>query len=214
MGGEPIWRTVDEVDRLLRGDRTGVGDRLTKYFAGFDLAGKTVVDLGCNIGFYSYFAAIKGARRVVGLEESPELVALGRRIGHDYQIADLELRVADFLAGPPQEKFDLALMIDVIGNNRVAKGRVGKMLDALAGFGAAESIVTLRPVFDIRAHLGTKPDRLTDRYPAQRIRRGKLYLLEHIEETYADVWAVSLLSGEDKRRSQAKEMLLLTRKGR
>ena len=47
---------------------------------GGSLAGKTVVDVGCNCGFWSLQARLAGADRVLGIEASPENVEQARLI--------------------------------------------------------------------------------------------------------------------------------------
>jgi SAM-dependent methyltransferase len=46
-------------------------DMLDRHGFPADLAGKTVLDVGCNAGFYSFVAKIRGARHVLGLEVLP-----------------------------------------------------------------------------------------------------------------------------------------------
>src|SRR5437763_11625080 len=43
-----------------------------------DLTGKTVLDIGCNAGFYSLAMARRGAARVVGIDSDPAYLAQAR----------------------------------------------------------------------------------------------------------------------------------------
>jgi tRNA (mo5U34)-methyltransferase len=67
--------------------------------AGFprDLSGKSVLDIGCNAGFYSTWAWLRGARRVVGIDRSPHYIdqALLVREVLGLTSAEIEFRVAD-----------------------------------------------------------------------------------------------------------------------
>jgi SAM-dependent methyltransferase len=60
-----------------------------------DLAGRSVIDLACGEGTYSRKLMQRGARRVVGVDISAEMIALARRaeaavpIGIEYVIADV-----------------------------------------------------------------------------------------------------------------------------
>ncbi len=58
------------------------------------LAGKTVLDIGCNAGFYSTVAKLRGASSVLGLDQQPHYIAQAHLI-REILGADIELRVAD-----------------------------------------------------------------------------------------------------------------------
>ena len=40
-----------------------------------DISGKTVLDVGCNLGFFCGYAAFQGAASVVGIDKNPEFIA-------------------------------------------------------------------------------------------------------------------------------------------
>ncbi len=73
-----------------------------------DLSGRSVVDLACGEGIYSRKLLRRGAARVVGVDISPEMIALARReeeaapLGVEYVCSD----VATVELG---ERFDVAL---------------------------------------------------------------------------------------------------------
>lgn len=78
------------------------------------LDGKSVLDIGCALGYFSFEAEKRGAARVVGTELKPARLrqanllkgALGSRV---------EFRAEDLLAAPePAERFDLVLALNVI----------------------------------------------------------------------------------------------------
>ena len=72
----------------LNGIRTAPGHFLGDYpadkFARFahllpgDLTGKTVLDIGCNAGFYSFEMRRRGAARVVGIDADERYLAQAR----------------------------------------------------------------------------------------------------------------------------------------
>jgi len=188
------------------------GDRLTPRFRSMDFRDKRVVDLGCNIGYYSFLAGQLGARRVLGLDVGRGVVKVGAGLGRRHGAASVELRVADFLAMEPPETFDVALMIDVIGDNRVRNGRAGKMFDALARFAAPVSVVAIRPVFYVEEHMGVSPGRLRGRYPEAFLDQGRLLFLEWVKAEYGRVWDIQGLTDHDDEQSVAKQMLRFTRK--
>lgn len=60
---------------------------LDRYGFPHDLTGKTVLDIGCNAGFYALAARIRGASSVLGIDEVPHCLEQGRLI---QQILGLE----------------------------------------------------------------------------------------------------------------------------
>jgi SAM-dependent methyltransferase len=49
-------------------------DSLDRFGFPKDLTGKTVLDIGCNAGFYSFAAKLRGARSVLGVDPFPHCV--------------------------------------------------------------------------------------------------------------------------------------------
>lgn len=80
-----------------------------------DLSGLSVLDIGCNAGFYSFELKRRGAARVLGLDHSLDYLAQARfareQLGlHDVEFRQLEVYDVDQLAG---EQFDLVLFLGV-----------------------------------------------------------------------------------------------------
>lgn len=79
-----------------------------------DLRGKTVLDVGCNAGFYSLQMKSRGARRVVGIEPDKTYLAQARFAA---EITGLDI---DFLplsvyeVGDLRETFDIVLFLGVL----------------------------------------------------------------------------------------------------
>jgi tRNA (mo5U34)-methyltransferase len=78
-----------------------------------DLTGKSVIDIGCNAGFYSFEMKRRGARRVLGVDSSHEYLAqadfAAKILG-----ADLEFRrLSVYDVAQLQEQFDLVLFLGV-----------------------------------------------------------------------------------------------------
>jgi 2-polyprenyl-3-methyl-5-hydroxy-6-metoxy-1,4-benzoquinol methylase len=89
-------------------DRTNLAD----VFA-VDVAGRSVLDVGCYYGRYCYEAVQRGARRVVGLEPDGERWVVARRIadlhGGVYDVR--QTRVEDL---PAAERYDVVLLLNVL----------------------------------------------------------------------------------------------------
>src|SRR5690349_23181339 len=56
-----------------------------------DLSGKSVLDIGCNAGFYSLEMKRRGASRVVGIDSDPRYLAQAR-LAVEISGLDIELR--------------------------------------------------------------------------------------------------------------------------
>lgn len=79
-----------------------------------DVTGKDVLDVGCGSGVYSVDFAGRGARRVVGVDFSENMLALARREAEQHGIADrCEFVQADFLELDPHETFDISIAMGV-----------------------------------------------------------------------------------------------------
>jgi tRNA (mo5U34)-methyltransferase len=79
-----------------------------------DLRGKTVLDIGCNGGFYSIEMKRRGAARVVGIDSDPAYLEQAR-FAAEISGADIELRQLDvYDVGRLGEKFDVVLFMGVL----------------------------------------------------------------------------------------------------
>lgn len=78
-----------------------------------DLRGKTVLDIGCNAGFYSIEMKRRGADRVVGIDFD-DLYLNQARFAAEICGAEIEFqRLSVYDVGALQEKFDLVLFLGV-----------------------------------------------------------------------------------------------------
>lgn len=78
-----------------------------------DLSGKTVLDIGCNAGFYSIEMKKRGAERVVGIDSDKDYLAQAR-FAAEITGSDVEFKQLDvYDVGKLGEKFDLVLFLGV-----------------------------------------------------------------------------------------------------
>ena len=117
----PWFHNIQLADDLSTAPEHFLGDYPQLKFERFahalpkDLAGKTVLDIGCNAGFYSFEMKRRGAARVVGIDSDERYLAQARfvakALGHDgcefrklsvYDVAELG------------ERFDLAIFMGVL----------------------------------------------------------------------------------------------------
>lgn len=79
-----------------------------------DLSGKTVLDIGCNAGFYSIEMKRRGAARVVGIDHDPRYLAQAR-LAAEVNEVDVELHQLDvYHVAELGERFDIVLFMGVL----------------------------------------------------------------------------------------------------
>src|SRR5436305_6382772 len=79
-----------------------------------DLTGKSVLDIGCNAGFYAMEMKRRGAARVLGLDSKEEYLAQAR-FAADVNELDIEFRnLSVYEVGALGEKFDVVLFMGVL----------------------------------------------------------------------------------------------------
>jgi tRNA (mo5U34)-methyltransferase len=79
-----------------------------------DLTGRSVLDIGCNGGFYSIEMKRRGAARVVGIDSDERYLAQAR-FAAEISGADIDFRKLDIYdIGALGEKFDLVLFMGVL----------------------------------------------------------------------------------------------------
>ena len=79
-----------------------------------DLTGKTVLDVGCNAGFYAFEMKRRGAARVVAIDPDPRYLAQARLaaevLGHDIELVELDV----YRVGELGARFDLVIFMGVL----------------------------------------------------------------------------------------------------
>jgi tRNA (mo5U34)-methyltransferase len=79
-----------------------------------DLTGKTVLDIGCNGGFYSLEMKRRGATRVVGVDHDERYLAQAR-FAAEISGFDIEFRqMSVYDVGKLGEKFDVVIFMGVL----------------------------------------------------------------------------------------------------
>ncbi len=79
-----------------------------------DLTGKTVLDIGCNGGFYSIEMKKRGAERVVGIDHDPHYLAQAQ-FAAEVSKQKIEFRqLSVYQVGELGEKFDLVIFMGVL----------------------------------------------------------------------------------------------------
>ncbi len=196
-----VWRPVRDANGRLLAKGSGIGeDGLSEYLQGVSFSGKTVCDMGCNLGYFSFMAARDGATMVEGLDVDP-LVVEGAGILADMQgLANVRFRVADFTAETPETPFDMVLLVDFIGRGTIVKGRLDAVLAAAARFAAKEMLFTLRPIYACRDLDPRDEFGLPRIYGTHFVRDGRFFLLDYVASRLPDWEARMLTPGGDPAR--------------
>lgn len=79
-----------------------------------DLTGKTVLDVGCNAGFYAFEMKRRGAAEVVAIDSDPRYLAqaalAAEVLGHDIELHQLDV----YRVGELGRRFDLVIFMGVL----------------------------------------------------------------------------------------------------
>jgi len=145
-------RDVDELAQHSRyqnvelpgGVSTGGRDRSPTAHAILpaDLRGKTLLDVGCRVGYFCFEAVRRGAKRVVGLDHNAGALAQARELAKRLGM-DVEFRLANANRELPSEPFDYVLGLNVLHHLRdpiAALEQLGaitreRLVLEMAGFG-------------------------------------------------------------------------------
>jgi tRNA (mo5U34)-methyltransferase len=96
------------------GDYPSFKWRMFEHAIPADLTGKSVLDIGCNAGFYSLEMKRRGAARVVGIDSDPAYLAQAR-FAAEVRGVNIEFRELDvYDVAKLREKFDVVLFMGVL----------------------------------------------------------------------------------------------------
>lgn len=114
------WFHNMELAGVMTAPEHFLGDYPRVKFAGFasaipeDLTGKTVLDVGCNAGFYSFEMKRRGAARVVGIDTDERYLAQAR-LASELNGLEIELlQHSVYEVGALGERFDLVIFMGVL----------------------------------------------------------------------------------------------------
>jgi len=109
LGG--IWTAPDH----FLGDYPGDKFRRFAPHLPEDLSGKSVLDIGCNAGFYSMEMKRRGAARVVGIDSDDRYLAQARFAAETLGYDNIEFRnLSVYDVGALGEKFDVVVFMGVL----------------------------------------------------------------------------------------------------
>ncbi|EFL51552.1 Methyltransferase type 12 [Solidesulfovibrio fructosivorans JJ]] len=204
-----VWRPVYGPDGTLLAPGHGPGpDELESYIGNLDVVGKSVVDLGCNLGYFAFRAAWRGATRVLGCDVDPDVIRTARELARLHGLDNVDFSACDFLCGPPAAPpCEMAMLIDFIGRGVISKGRLESVAKAAAAWASKELFFTLRPAYRLD-DLPASPAELERLYPGH-VRGGHFHLADALAERLGPDWSPRRLTGSGR----VKAALLFTRVG-
>jgi tRNA (mo5U34)-methyltransferase len=107
LGG--VWTAPEH----FLGDYPNVKWRRFAHAVPADLRGRTVLDIGCNAGFYAIEMKRRGAERVVAIDSDPDYLAQARFAAEVSEV-EIEFReLSTYDVGALGERFDLVLFMGV-----------------------------------------------------------------------------------------------------
>jgi tRNA (mo5U34)-methyltransferase len=107
-------RGVETAPHHFLGDYPAVKWKLFQHAIPQDLSGRTVLDIGCNGGFYSIEMKRRGADRVVAVDTDERYLAQAR-FAADVAGVDIEFRTMSVYELPDlEERFDIVLFMGVL----------------------------------------------------------------------------------------------------
>ena len=106
-----LWTAPDH----FLGDYPGAKFRRFGPHLPADLSGKSVLDIGCNAGFYSMEMKRRGAERVVGVDSDERYLAQARFAAETLGYDNIEFRnLSVYDVGALGEKFDVVIFMGVL----------------------------------------------------------------------------------------------------
>ncbi|EHJ46866.1 hypothetical protein DFW101_0850 [Solidesulfovibrio carbinoliphilus subsp. oakridgensis] len=195
---EHRYRTVYDTDfSVLVPGKEAIDADTLQVFSRIGFAGRTVVDLGCNFGFFTFEASRLGAARVLGVDREARVLAGCELLKKHFKIDNVAFERHD-LDDPdstlPARQFDIAMLVEFIGKTFVVENRVAPALAFLERLSRRELIVSVQKIYWIRKELGTTPGKLREVYPEKYVQGGDFLLLEYVCDCLAPRWRMEPLS--------------------
>ncbi|MFW2828787.1 TIGR04290 family methyltransferase [Sphingomonas sp. ID0503] len=117
----PWFHNIDLGGGIVTAPEHFLGNYPADKFARFasavptDLTGKSVLDIGCNAGFYSVEMKRRGAARVLGIDSDDRYLAQARLATRELGFEGVEFaKLSVYDVGALAEKFDLVVFMGVL----------------------------------------------------------------------------------------------------
>jgi predicted RNA methylase len=196
MDPNDIYRSIfDHEKNLIVQGAFPVQQRLVDDYCRVDFKDKTVVDLGCNFGFFSFQAARLGAKHVTGLDYLPEIVKGASLLSSLYGYDNVVFRRFD-IEEPETDpgKYDIAMLVDFFGKSNIRKQKIRPLLSFLQTLSDKELLLAFRPINRIEKDLKLSLDTFSKLYPQKYVTDGSFVLEAYVKDILFDQWEMSPVS--------------------
>lgn len=139
---DTIEAAVERMHRLFRRDLIGgtVADLL-----GDELETTTILDVGCNSGYFSFDLADRGAAQVDGIDLRHENIAQARFLAEHYGIDNVSFEVSDAEADAPAGQWDVVLNLGLLYHVTQPLALLRQTYDWCRRFAVIDTVCTLEP---------------------------------------------------------------------
>ena len=195
VGASGIWRPVyDQQGRLLAGGVGDPADGLTDLLPDDFFKGKRIVDIGCNFGSFTYMAASKGARQVLGVDIDARIIRGCRILKILLRAENVDFVAADLRSLEKNQPFDMGMMIDFIGKEVIRSGFLPTCLDVIEALSTHQMLFSVRPVYSVAKHFDGDRQGLLDYYPLEAVGARQFMLLEYLQNRFRNRWDMQIIS--------------------
>ena len=214
VGPQNIWRPVVVNGNHLLADGIGeMRDGLPVDIQNLDFKGKTVVDLGCNFGYYAFMVRNAGARRVLGVDTDERIIRGCEIIRALNEIDRVTFQPLDIIKAQDIGPFEIGMMIDLIGKEMVQTGIAKDLLNSLEQFSEKEMLLTIRPRYHIKKNLQDDFHGLKENYADDYIQNTYFHMLDYVRDRFESAWEIHIISPSNDPITEAKQTLHFIKKG-
>lgn len=208
---ERIYRTIydEDLNVVVEGFEPLALETLAD-FRRADFSGKSVVDMGCNFGFFSFEARRLGARDVLGVDFDPAALEGARILRSIFGLDAVDFMPLDFHERPSPLQgrlFDMVMLVEFIGKGYTRSGRILELLEYVEQFTEKELLLTVRREYDIRADLGMEEDAFLALYPDAPVSQGVFHIMKYVLDFYAPRWQVEIITPPNKGHEKLRKFL-------
>ena len=112
LSNQDWYQTIHLKNGLVTQGKLNTDSRL-KWFDQFDFSGKSVLDIGCNSGQYSFHAKNLGAQKVTGIDVNEKRIYQAKMLALNEDL-DVDFHLAGIEQVPHFGKFDFVICIAVV----------------------------------------------------------------------------------------------------
>ncbi|WP_435116895.1 class I SAM-dependent methyltransferase [Candidatus Pelagibacter bacterium nBUS_49] len=116
----------------------------------FNFSKKTVLDIGCNSGQYSFFAKKAGAKKVMGIDVNEKRIYQAKMLALNEEL-DVDFNIAGIEKVPTYGKFDVVICIAVVTEVENVLGALRAIRDATIKTAIIEMDLA-RPLLYLSSH--------------------------------------------------------------